>query len=594
MKRAFRKMARKTFGPVMAALMVASLLGVPIGSRAHTVNAAAPSGKLLMQVPAGQLVRRAIHGEVVSKSASNMVVSTQHGNVTVNLDSGTQVNAPPDEDVGTGAIQAGDKVGVLLDRSPVAPPPEPSEGDGDGGEDTGGETGATPATTDDGSGGGTTPTTTEDGTTSTVFSDDNFVTLWTSINLQFPAPGPGGATFGNQQATGGNPGEYLLVRNSVDFNSGLSPSTGVYGIWLRSSASYDPSTQGAINTVDFYEDYIVISGGAGGQRSGPALMQDGQYFTAAESSLAQSSWTALTSNGLTHTDFLRFPLQNVHPDFSETGGPITFGFVRITLTTGPQASAEAGIDNWSVTVHTDAAPTPTTTDDGTTGGITPTTTDEGTGGDENEEGDEEQPAPTFRTVTATRVSIVPGTATREHERGVTKCKDAGVLEVVGEDGEITEIEDTDCKGGGEGSDDSVLLKRKKGRDSDEFEVRGKKPTVDVDLRLASIKHKLANSTPERLERFEAREADRQVKEQERLERLEEKVTGRAKELFDDAEDRKGKRKRGEDLVDGNGGGTGDDSSDTRKGDSGRGGSGKGDSGNGPGGDVSDKGGGKTK
>ena len=54
MKRAFRKMARKTFGPLIATVMVASLLGVPIGSGAHTVNAAAPRGRLLMQVPAGQ------------------------------------------------------------------------------------------------------------------------------------------------------------------------------------------------------------------------------------------------------------------------------------------------------------------------------------------------------------------------------------------------------------------------------------------------------------------------------------------------------------------------------------------------------------
>ena len=55
-----------------------------------------------------------------------------------------------------------------------------------------------------------------------------------------------------------------------------------------------------------------------------------------------------------------------HPDFSATGASIEFGFVRINSTAigGIVAfSTVAGLDNWSLTIHT-AAPVPVIDDRG--------------------------------------------------------------------------------------------------------------------------------------------------------------------------------------------------------------------------------------
>ena len=440
MRRTFRKTARKSLGLLFAAVMVGSMLGLPIGPAVHTASANPIGSGPLFQVPAGQLVRRAIVGEVVSKSGASMIVSTKFGNITVGLSSGTLVNAPPDKDVGIGAIQVGDKVGVLLDRSPVEPTPDPSEeDDGDGDGDTGG---STETTTDDGTTGGdtgTTTTTTDDGTI-------------------------GGDTGGTTTTTD------------------------------------DGTTGGDTGTTTTTTDDGTTGGDTGGT-------------------------TTTTDDGT-------------------TGG--------------------------------DTGTTVTTTDDGTSGGSSETTTDDGTGG---EEGDDE-PAPTlalsFRTVVATRVSIAPGKATRDHDRSVSQCKDAGVLEVIGDDGEITEVEDAECKGRGNGPDDSVLLRRKKSRDSDEFEIVGKKPTADIAVRLASLKDKLASSTADRLVLIEEREQQRAEKEQERTDRLAEKATGRAQDLVNDSEDRKGKRKRGEPVDEGDGGSsTSDDDADATDTDAGNANSGGG-------------------
>jgi hypothetical protein len=175
------------------------------------------------------------------------------------------------------------------------------------------------------------PSSTAVAQTATVFSDATFNgTDWGITNLQV-GTGGGGAASGLQANTGGNPGDFRRVFNVVMFNPGPSPTAGVFGIHLRTAAVYDPSSQGAIKTIDYSEDAILFSGS---QSWSPALMQGGAYYLP-----------------LPTSSFLQYPLFGANPDFSGSGGPITFGFVRGSLTVGPPGTAEGGIDNWFITVR---------------------------------------------------------------------------------------------------------------------------------------------------------------------------------------------------------------------------------------------------
>ena len=76
--------------------------------------------------PPGQLVRRGLAGTVGALGASSFTVSTKWGLVVVLVDDDTTFRKPPEGVVGFDALNDGDRVGVLLSKTP-------SEGDGGSG-----------------------------------------------------------------------------------------------------------------------------------------------------------------------------------------------------------------------------------------------------------------------------------------------------------------------------------------------------------------------------------------------------------------------------------------------------------------------------
>ena len=82
----------------------------------------------------GQLTRRGLSGTVLGTEGPSIVVETRFGNVTVGT-AMAEVSFPgpaPDEGEGDRQIEVGDRVGILLDRSPVASTSTPIFiGDGD-------------------------------------------------------------------------------------------------------------------------------------------------------------------------------------------------------------------------------------------------------------------------------------------------------------------------------------------------------------------------------------------------------------------------------------------------------------------------------
>jgi hypothetical protein len=182
-----------------------------------------------------------------------------------------------------------------------------------------------------------------------TFADGTFTDAdWVS-SLQVINGPPGALSFSAaQSASGGNPGPYRLnTRTWGGDNRGA-----VFN--FKVAAVYDPSTQGAIGSIDFFQDVIGLSNASipGTYGAGIAVLQGGQaYFAAATPlPLTSSTWASRSSLGLTALDFGVFGAAGL-PDFSAGGGPITFGYWRSNTIPDPVRTAADGIDNWRVVVN---------------------------------------------------------------------------------------------------------------------------------------------------------------------------------------------------------------------------------------------------
>ncbi len=182
-------------------------------------------------------------------------------------------------------------------------------------------------------------------------ADSTFLLANWSSNVEFSS---NGASESNEhRMAGGNPDEFRFMMHDLDPGPAqISVSHMFLG------ATYNPSVQGAIESIDYSEDQIEFDPPFSGAAIGalPALFQDGQIFVGPDITFNNLTWQTTALNGLTASDFSAGVL---NPDFSLSGGQITFGFVRSNSNTGSSGRAtQHGIDNWSFTLHTTAIPEP--------------------------------------------------------------------------------------------------------------------------------------------------------------------------------------------------------------------------------------------
>jgi hypothetical protein len=163
------------------------------------------------------------------------------------------------------------------------------------------------------------------------------------------------------QASMGNPAPSRRIRTMV--NSAPSPSefSSVTGVNLFGGAVYDPQAQGAFVDLDYFEDALLEQGFGDGQATGIALRQNGNVYVRQVGTTPEFAWTAKKISGVTATQFaLVFEGGedvNVHPDFSASGAPIEFGFMRRNSTSVGANGYQivALIDNWTVLINTPCA-----------------------------------------------------------------------------------------------------------------------------------------------------------------------------------------------------------------------------------------------
>lgn len=159
-----------------------------------------------------------------------------------------------------------------------------------------------------------------------------------------------------QILSGGNPGLYRLNTAHL-VGPGSSSQSNLEQVNEQLSFQYDPSTQGAITSIDLSIDDIFLGNLTAGVDF--ALFQNGHVYFYEDSSAFTipdpgPTWLTSTVLSATATDF--HPEGSGPPppvDFSTTGAPIQFGYLVSNATAFNLDYSDAiGIDNLSVTVHT--------------------------------------------------------------------------------------------------------------------------------------------------------------------------------------------------------------------------------------------------
>lgn len=162
-----------------------------------------------------------------------------------------------------------------------------------------------------------------------------------------------------QRPSGGDTGSYRHMTHTM-------PGSGakIWVIHLNSAATYDPSSQGRILSISYFESHRLFDPPFPGATIGArfALYQSGKYFVTGNLDFDSQTWESRSLLNRDAADFVEVLggtiHTNSHPDFSYFGGEITFGYSRFDSTTAGSATTEHGIDNWTVTVQS-RSPIPT-------------------------------------------------------------------------------------------------------------------------------------------------------------------------------------------------------------------------------------------
>lgn len=162
----------------------------------------------------------------------------------------------------------------------------------------------------------------------------------------------------------GNPGAALQIRFT---NSGSAVNLQSTEGFINNAFTYNPLSQGAIQTVNFSNDRFVDFGAVLNPSltvsSRPLLLQNGKYYFATflDPQIRGAFYTSASPGPLNSGDFSLFNFAtgvsdaSQHPDFSAMGAAIGFGFAsRFNLGTGGAPFALDGVfkfDNISIRLN---------------------------------------------------------------------------------------------------------------------------------------------------------------------------------------------------------------------------------------------------
>ncbi|MDP1899630.1 MAG: hypothetical protein Q8K96_04160 [Rubrivivax sp.] len=156
----------------------------------------------------------------------------------------------------------------------------------------------------------------------------------------------------SRETSGGNPAAWWKLVFEIPQGAGWASVS-----YLRTDATYDPASQGAVYVIDYAEDCRALQASdTMSVDSALLLEQAGRLYAAFEgTSCASTAWAP----GATRASYAARDFNLVAgpacgtaeacPDFTAGAAPLRFGFRRIALGL-PGDPVGHGIDNWAVTV----------------------------------------------------------------------------------------------------------------------------------------------------------------------------------------------------------------------------------------------------
>jgi hypothetical protein len=179
-----------------------------------------------------------------------------------------------------------------------------------------------------------------------TFFDGTFGGTWTSTKIVDTTPGQSATFTSVTQSSGGNPGDYRDTAHTFGLGA-------IIVAHMNSAAVVDPSLV-SVQSISFSYDLNYFDeqtvGGAVAYRL--ALLQAGSYYSTGNDNIFTNAWTPFSHSGLHASDFALVAGGGPPtPDLSNTGAPITLGFMSANSQGGSTPiTKESGIDNWSVLI----------------------------------------------------------------------------------------------------------------------------------------------------------------------------------------------------------------------------------------------------
>ena len=189
------------------------------------------------------------------------------------------------------------------------------------------------------------------------FLAGDFSTNWTTVK-NFDDGGGGGTTVGSRIASGGDPNAYREVKLTYS-TAGQQLS----GVSLWSTATFDPSQGALLNVTYNWSQYETGQGGSAYLQIRPLLQQGGSNYAFVTNNTPTTGWASYTSGALAQANFCDISVTcgsgAIHPNFSTSGGVITFGYQVLGADYGATLpfNQSGNIDNFGIT-GTSAAPEP--------------------------------------------------------------------------------------------------------------------------------------------------------------------------------------------------------------------------------------------
>lgn len=158
-----------------------------------------------------------------------------------------------------------------------------------------------------------------------TFSDGDF-SAWTG-------------TFSDHAIAGGNPDAYLHWQGFI------AGTPGAFSLH-RSDFSYNPSVSGGLGLLNIALDGYRIESGSPSISSGIYIQQGTTTYVHPLSISADGSWQHRSEQDLTSDSFNSLFFGSGHPNFSSTGGEMSFGIIVWYVSEGYTLSG--GFDNFLV------------------------------------------------------------------------------------------------------------------------------------------------------------------------------------------------------------------------------------------------------